>query len=63
MCHEEAIYLKQELQNMYVRAEGLMMKPEGVHPSQEFLPEIDYVYKHLLHMCEGLQKGDVVPGM
>ena len=61
MGHEEAIHLKIELQNMYVRAEGLMMKPKGVHPLENLLPEID-VYERLLHVCEDLQSSDIVPG-
>ena len=35
MGHKEAIHLKQELENMYVCAKGLMMKPEGVHPLEK----------------------------
>ena len=47
---------------MYVRAEGLMMNPEGVHPLEKLLSENDNVYGQLLLMCEDFQSSDIVPG-
>ena len=38
------------------------MKPEGVHPLEKLLPDIDNVYEQLLYVCEDLQSSDIVPG-
>ena len=42
----EITRLKQRLQNLYIRVESLMLKPEGIKPLERFLPEVmkqDYV--------------------
>ena len=58
----EVIQAKQELQNLYIRAESLMLKTEGVKPLKKLLPEIDEHYNELLtklNACEGLDENEI----
>ena len=58
----EIARLKQRLQNLYIRAESLMLKPEGVKPLERFLPEIDSCFEKLIEACDLVPKDELVPG-
>ena len=49
---DDAAKPKQELHNLYVRAENIMLKPEGARPLEKFLPEIDRCYEKLIEACD-----------
>ena len=58
----EIARLKQRLQNLYIRAESLMMKPEGAKPLERFLPEVDSCFDKLMEACDLVPKDELVPG-
>ena len=58
----EIARLKQRLQSLYIRAESLMLKPEGVKPLERFLPEIDSCFEKLIEACDPVPKDELVPG-
>ena len=57
----EIARLKQRLQNLYIQAESLMLKPEGVKPLERFFPEIDSCFERLIEACDPVPKDELVP--
>ena len=44
------------LQNLYIRAENLMMKPEGYNPLLTLLFDIRQCFENLINLLEGLDE-------
>ena len=55
--------LNHELHPLYVRAEGLMVKWEGVSATKALLPAIDSCFDELMKMCVEIADDELVPGL
>ena len=55
--------LNHEPHNLYVRAEGLMVKREGVSATKALLPAINSCFDELMKMCVKTADDDLVPGL
>nr|CAB3263156.1 uncharacterized protein LOC104265735 [Phallusia mammillata] len=49
------------LQNSYLRAENLMIKPEGAIPLKEFLPTLELEFKAVMDLCDEMSDSDTLP--
>ena len=55
--------LNHEHHNLYVRAEGLMVKREDVSATKALLPAIDSCFEKLVKMCVETADDELVPGL
>ena len=55
--------LNHELHNLYVRAEGLMVKRQGVSATKALLSAIDSCFDELMKMCVETDDDELVPGL
>ena len=59
----KAAQLNHELHNLYVRAEGLMVKREGVSATKALLPAIDSCFDEFMKMCVETADDELGPGL